>query len=243
MMEQNYKIKTEVFEGPLDLLLGLIEKRKLFINDVSLSQIADDYISYIKNSGELSVKNSSDFVLIASTLMLIKSKSLLPTLNLTIEEEQSIDDLEERLKVYKRIKDLGKHISKRFGKQIIFSKSYSVSYEPVFSPDKRINRKDIFSSIKEVLRNIPVKEITPKAMVKKVISLEEVVDDLTKRIKLNIKMSFSDFSSKGKGEKIDIVVSFLAMLELVKQGVVSVKQNSNFGDIDIENTDVSTPVY
>jgi segregation and condensation protein A len=250
-MEENYKIKIlknsnepdNIFEGPLDLLLNLIEKRKLFINDISLSQIADDYIQYIKNSGNISIRNSADFVLIASTLMLIKSKSLLPTLNLTLEEEQSIEDLEERLKVYKRMKELSKHVGQRFGKQIIFSKSETRSFDPVFSPDEKTTKKNLFILIKEVLKNIPIQEIVPKAVVRKVISLDEVIDDLTNRIKANIKMSFRDFSNIGKAEKINIVVSFLAMLELVKQGIVSVKQNSNFGDIDIENTDVSTPVY
>lgn len=243
MEEQKYKIKTEVFEGSLDLLLNLIEKRKLFINDISLAKITDEYIEYIKNNQNFSVGDSSNFVLVASTLILIKSKSLLPTLDLTLEEEKNIEDLEDRLKEYQKTRELSRYIEKMFGKNIIFSKSNSRSFEPIFSPDKKITLKNTFSSIREIINNFPVKEIIPKRVVKKVISLEETIQNLTKRIKSNIKMSFNEFSGIGKVEKINIVVSFLAMLELVKQGVVLVKQKDSFEDIDIENGEVGVPTY
>ena len=87
MMEQPvYTVKTEIFEGPLDLLLTLVEKRKLFINDISLSQVADDYVLHIKQYSEFPVGEVANFVLVASVLVLIKSKSLLPKLDLTQEE-------------------------------------------------------------------------------------------------------------------------------------------------------------
>lgn len=242
-MDEKYKVKTESFEGPLDLLLNLIEKRKFFINDISLAQIADDYIEYIKNIPNFSMKDSSDFVVIASALMLIKSRSLLPTLNLTLEEENSIDDLEERLKILKRTRELSVYVDERFGKKIMFSKSGSKYIEPVFSPDKNINLQNMFLSIKDILNDLPKKNISPKKAIKKVISLEDMIDNLTKRIKENMRMSFSDFSNMGKADKINIVVSFLAMLELFKQGTIAVKQESNFGNIDMENKEVSIPRY
>lgn len=242
-MDERYKIKTEIFEGPLDLLLSLIEKRKLFINDISLAKIADDYIEYIKNSGDFSIRNSSDFVLVASTLILIKSKSLLPTLNLTLEEEQSIEDLEDRLKEYKKIKELSIHVSERFGKNNIYPRNEKKDFTPIFSPDTKITSQNMFGLIVEIITKLPKKEIIPKGMVRKVVSLEKVINDLTNRIKANFKMSFRDFSGGSKAEKINVVVSFLAMLELVKQGIVDVKQQKNFDDIDIENMEVGVPHY
>ncbi|MEK7117749.1 MAG: segregation/condensation protein A, partial [Patescibacteria group bacterium] len=86
-MDTDFKVKTGDFEGPLELLLELIEKRKLHINDVSLSQVADDFIAHIKSLEEFPMNDSADFILIASTLLLIKSKSLLPTLELTEDEK------------------------------------------------------------------------------------------------------------------------------------------------------------
>jgi hypothetical protein len=93
-MDSEFQVKTHIFEGPLDTLLSLIEKRKLFINDISLAQVADDYISYVKSLNDFPIADSAHFILIASTLVLIKSKSLLPTLTLSEEEESSIEDLE-----------------------------------------------------------------------------------------------------------------------------------------------------
>lgn len=242
-MNEEYTVKTEIFEGPLELLLNLVEKRKFFINDISLAVIADDYIGFIKNKGGISIKESSDFILIASALILIKSKSLLPNLNLTLEEEQNIDDLEKRLKIYKRIRNLSVYVNERFGKQIIFGKNYKQNIEPIFSPDKNITPQNVFTSIVNVVIKIPKKEITPKKSVRKSISLEEMIDNLTERIRKNIKMSFRDFSEMDKKDKIYVVVSFLAMLELVKQGAVSVQQVTIFGEIDIENRDIGIPSY
>ena len=99
-MDNEYQVKTHIFEGPLDTLLSLIEKRKLFINDISLSKVADDYIAYIKSLENFPIADSAHFILIASTLVLIKSKSLLPNLTLSEEEEHSIEDLEARLREY-----------------------------------------------------------------------------------------------------------------------------------------------
>src|SRR3989344_2319328 len=241
-MDSEYTIKTQSFEGPLGLLLDLIEKRSLFINDISLSVIADDYIEYIRNRGSMSIRESSEFVLIASALMLIKSKSLLPNLNLSTEEEQSIEDLENRLKLYKRFRELSVHVNQRFGKNIIFAGNKTKNIEIIFSPDKHTSVDNLFSSIVSVITKLPKKEIISKGAVRKVISLEEMIDNLTERIKRQVKMSFSEFSGN-KTEKINVVVSFLAVLELVKQGIVAVKQTATFGEIDIENTDISTPVY
>jgi segregation and condensation protein A len=239
-----YTVKTNVFEGPLDLLLSLIEKRKLLINDISLAGVADDYIEYINKQEDFSMAHTADFILIASTLVLIKSKSLLPTLSLSEEEQESIDDLEKRLKLHQRMKELSLHISKNFGKKIIFPKTHAKNVVPVFSPDKDLSVSKIADGIKSVLHNLPKKIVTlPKKVVEKVISLEEVIENLTQRINKNLKMSFEEFSGIGKEEKVNVIVSFLAMLELVKQGIVSVTQDKHFSDITIETDNIETPEY
>jgi segregation and condensation protein A len=239
----DFIIKHETFEGPLDLLLTLIEKRKLFINDISLAKVADDFISYVQQRESFPIAESAQFILIASTLLLIKSKSLLPTLNLTEEEETSIHDLEERLKLYQRIRDLSEHVKSRFGKNIIFEKNQSRVITPVFSPDESMTIPNLLNSIKSVLTNLPKKEHLPKAVVKKIISLEDMIDSLTKRIQSSLRMSFKEFSGHGKEEKVTVIVSFLAMLELVKQGVIDVKQEQHTDDIEIETQNIGVPRY
>ena len=238
-----YQIKTEVFEGPLDALLSLIEKRKLFINDISLAAVADDYMAYIGTFENLPVKDTAHFLLVASTLVLIKSKSLLPALALTEEEKGDIEDLEERLRVYKRMREVSQHIKNRFGKNMIFFKTPAKHMDPVFSPDKNTDTPNILIAIKRVLAALPIKEIIPKTVVSKVISLEEVMDNLTKRITASIRMSFREFSESGKKERAHVIVSFQAMLELVKQGSISVRQEKHFTDINMESHSVGVPMY
>ena len=242
MPENTFQIKTEVFEGPLDLLLNLIEKKKLFINDISLSKVADDYIAYLQKMENFPIADSADFLVIASTLLLIKSKSLLPNLNLSEEENQSVSDLEKRLKIYQRIKELSVHIKNHFGKDIIFSPERRIA-QPVFSPDQTMTKENFLIAILSVLKSLPKLENIPKAVVKKVISLEEMIGDLTKRIQSSIKLSFREFAKVGKEERVNVIISFLAMLELVKQGIVNVRQNNHFDDIEIETQRTDVPHY
>ena len=237
----NYVVKIQNFEGPLDLLLDLIEKRKLHINDLSLSQVTDDYISHVKKLQEFSIPGIANFVLVAATLLLIKSRSLLPGLSLSDEEETDISDLEERLRIYKRVKKLSVHVKTRFGKEVIFERG-ELKNEPVFSPPEGMTLLALIDSLKVVIKNIPIKEITPKAIVKKIISLEEMIVRLVERVESSLKLSFKEFS-KGSVEKVEIIVSFLAMLELVKQGSIDVMQEKMFDDIHMEAQGVDVPKY
>ncbi len=247
--KEKYNVVTEAFQGPLDLLLHLIEKRKMHISDVSLSQIADDYIAYLEKMEKFSLKSSADFILTASILMLIKSKSLLPELDLNQEERRSIEDLENRLKEYQKIKQLSLNVERLFAKKIIFFRQYSKKREIIFSPDKNFKVGESLFLIKNLIRRIPKKVLSPKAIVDKIIALEDVIDDLSNRINSVLKMSFNEYSglntlnNSSKEKKVNVVISFLAMLELVKQGAISVKQDSQFGDIDMDTQEVSIPNY
>lgn len=243
----SFKIKTERFEGPLDLLLNLIEKRKLHINDISLSQVTDDYIKYVESQEDHSIGQTSHFILIASTLLLIKSKSLLPTLDLTPEETSDINDLETRLKIYKRIKEASESVALNYGKNTLYAKKYNPVTEVRFTPSSQIHISTIEDVVLGVIKALPKIEKIPKAIVKKVISLEEMMTRLTKRIQSNINMSFKEFSktdSANKQEvKVNVIVSFLAMLELVKQGGLKVRQEGRFDDIHMETSTLGVPSY
>ena len=242
MTDNQFQIKTEVFEGPMDLLLSLIEKRKLLINDVSLAKVTDDFISFLQNREMYSIKDASEFLVIASTLLLIKSKSLLPNLDLTEEEKTDMYDLELKLKIYKKIKELSVHIKSMFGEKMLFFPN-ARKMEPVFSPDTSMNKENIAEAIFTVIKNLPKFEVKPKLTVIKVVSLEEMIENLTKRVQSSIKMSFREFSGQGRAEKVNVIVSFLAMLELVKQGIIEVNQREKFEDIHMETKSVGVPSY
>ncbi len=242
-MDTDFKIKQEVFEGPIDLLLNLIEKRKLLINDISLAKVTDDFIAHLQNREVFPMKDTSEFLVIASTLLLIKSKSLLPGLDLTLEEQTDIQDLELKLKIYKKIKELSVHVKSNFGKEMLFFPN-ARKMEPVFSPDASMTKENIARAIFDVIKNLPKFEEKPKVKVTKTISLEDMMKNLAERVTKTFKMSFKEFSGHGsKAEKVNVIVSFLAMLELVKQGIIDAKQGGQFDDIHIESKNVGVPSY
>lgn len=237
-----FEVKTEHFSGPFDLLLELIEKRKLFINEVSLSQVTDDFIDYIESRETFPLNESAQFILVASTLLLIKSRSLLPGLELTVEEQEDIRSLEKRLAVYKIIKDAGKIIQGRFGKNISFQPSARPATVETFAPGKT-DMAAISSAIATVLYQLPKIQKLPEVVVKKVLSLEETIEKLSVRVSQGLRLRFKEFTGAEKVEKINVIVSFLAMLELVKRGVIRAEQSKTFDEIDIETTEVGVPRY
>ena len=242
MSSAAYTVKTSVFEGPLELLLNLIEKRKLFVSDIALSQVADDFISYVKTHPEMPVDESSQFVLAASTLVLIKSKSLLPNMKLTSEEEQSIDDLEQRLKEYERFRELSLFVKSIFGVTPLFAPQKEVSKISVFAPSSDMTLDNLSDAMNSVLHNLPKTETNPEVKVRKVISLEEVMNNLSKRIERALSLSFKEFTGD-TANRVDVIVSFLALLELVKQGNIDAEQKETFSNIQIESQSINTPKY
>lgn len=246
-MDQRFKIKTEHFEGPLDLLLDLVEKRKLHINDISLGAVTDDYLRHIENIPQIALADRAEFIVIASTLLLIKSRSLLPALTLTDEEEESIEDLERRLKILQIIRDGSHPISKAFGQSILFPSEKSGIKSPVFSPHQTITLEKIKESLESIINRFPKKKELEKAVVRKVMSLEEMIEKLSSRIQSGLSLSFKQFSGTGekidKEKKVEVIVGFLAMLELVKQGIVNVIQDNHFDDIRMETTEIGVPRY
>lgn len=243
METDTFQIKTIGFEGSFGLLLNLVEKRKLFINDVSLAQVTEDYLSYMNKLGGLNPAEIASFVYVASTLLLIKSKSLLPNLNLTNEEEGDIKNLEERLRLYELFMKLGGNVKNNFGHKIIFAPLERKNNVLVFLPDEQITKESMMTIVRNVLGSMPKKIPLPKVEVKVVISIEEMIDKLTERIKSSLKMNFRDFSGNGKQvtreEKIVVIVGFLAMLEMVRNGIIDAMQEKDSGDIIIEKQEVN----
>lgn len=243
-----YKIKQGTFEGPLELLLSLIEDKKLFVNEISLAEVTNEYISYIKSLNDVSsdkhISDVSYFILIAATLILIKSKSLLPNLSLTDDETEKIEDLEARLRLYKIIKNASIEIGNNFGTKIIFYPNERIWSEPLFSPDPLITVGRMVESIGDVLSHVPKKaEKLSEIEVKKIVNIDEIINSLTDRIQNAMNLSFKEFT-QGSGAKnqeeakVHVIVSFLAMLELVREGIIDVIQNSDFGDIEINKQEV-----
>src|SRR3989338_8652932 len=145
-----FTIKQERFEGPLDLLLTLIERRQLHIGDVVLSKVTDDFIGYVKSFVEFPIAESAQFAYIASTLLLIKSKALLPQLSLSHEEEVSIEDLQNRLRLLQRFRELSRHVRDRFGASPLYPLAER-EVTAVFAPPKGVSPSLMLQSVRAVL--------------------------------------------------------------------------------------------
>lgn len=236
-----FQIRTGAFEGPLELLLDLIEKRKLFVSDISLAQVADDYITHVRSLSALPVSETAHFLLVASTLVLIKSKSLLPDLALSSDEESDIDTLKRRLAILGSMRKAGNTLAEAYGTQSMFARHHAKNETVVFAPDRETTATGLLGAINRVIAAFPKPEKLPEAIVKKVVSLDEMMERLALRVKKSLKMSFHSFA--GRTERAEMVVSFLALLELVRQGVMEAVQPERFGDISMESRDVGTPKY
>ena len=242
-------VKTSIYEGPLDLLLELIEKRKLLINDISLAEVTDEYIARINTMEEMPVGETAEFVSLAATLLLIKSRSLLPTLSITGEEAKDIKELEYRLAVYQLIKETAQSLAAATRGPHLFE-GVAPDPEPLFVFDTSVTPSALFAAAQSLIAGFPTALALPKVAVKKIISLEEMVEQLANRISGAFALSFREFSGLGKHDGVEaaqmkhtVIVSFLALLELVKRGIIQAQQHEHFADITLQSDAVSLPTY
>ncbi|MFH1428060.1 MAG: segregation/condensation protein A [Patescibacteria group bacterium] len=230
-------IKIDKFEGPLGLLLQLIEQEEMDITEISLAKIADQYVNYIRVTDKINPEEMADFLVVAAKLLFIKSKSLLPYL--ISDEDEDVVELEEQLKMYKEFIAATKKIEamieeKRFMFAREFNKKAMLVSSNIFSPPKNLKGADLEKFFKELIGKIKPreKELEKKSLEKK-INIEEKISAIKKLLLGRIKFSFNKILKNSKS-KTETVVSFLALLELIKQHEVMVSQAGIFKEIVIE---------
>lgn len=237
-----FSIKTASYEGPFELVLDLIEARRLLVNDLALACITEDFIAHIREQAAFPVEETANFIQLAATLLLIKSKSLIPDLTLTEEENADIDDLKRRLEAYEKVREAARELARIFGKSMMLPAGIRAP-EPFFAPARDLTQGALADALARVLAAREAVEELPEARVKPLISIEEVMDQLAKRVQSALSLSFKEFAGDAK-EKVEVIVSFLALLELVKQGAVAAEQYEQHGDIRISHTaSSSVPHY
>lgn len=233
-----YTVRQEKFEGPLDLLLELIREEKLSINEISLAKVTDDFIAYLKSlpsEREMDHETLAEFLVIASQLLLIKSQSLLPEFQPTADEETSIAELESRLAEYQRIKRLAEFLGRiAHGGPKSFSREAYAGRGPVFAPPARFIPAMLSSALRIVAAAMPSVEKLTEEKIRQVISIEKKIEELKSLLEQRMARAFSELVAGAK-EKVEIIVSFLALLELAKQRRVSFEQHSPFGEIIVRN--------
>jgi segregation and condensation protein A len=230
-----YEIKLEKFSGPLEKLLELIEERKLKINEISLAAVTADFLKYVKTLSEVRPQILADFVAVAAKLLLIKSKTLLPDFELTHEEEIEIKDLEARLKIYREFKLASQNIKKLWDKNnISFSRPLLMvigEANNFFYPSANLTISNLAKAISNLTSALKEFFLEPQKIKSVIIPIEQKMKSILVRLESAAHQNFQELSKSRP--RPEIIVLFLAILHLLKDQMVQVEQNSQFGDIII----------
>ena len=232
-----YKIKLEQFEGPLDLLLFFIKRDELNIYDIPISKITKEFLEYVNLIKLLDLEVAGDFILMASTLMHIKVRMLLP--REVDEKGEEIDprtELVAALLEYKKYKEMSEELSffESNQRKISFRGNYSIDPKETYSEYevllKDVSIYDLAKSFKRIIEGI--KEEPIHQIIKINVSIDEQIDHILKLIEDKIEISFLDLV-EGMKEKIRIVVTFIALLELTKMGKIGIKAAKDFNNFTL----------
>jgi len=231
-------VKINAFEGPLGLLLKIIEKEEMDITQISLAKIANQYIEYVNSSQNINPNEMADFLVVAARLLLIKSKALLPYL--FPEEEEEIEELERQLKMYKEFLEAMKKIEKIIGKKKFmfareFNRKAAMAGVNLFSPPKNLKAGDMKIVLEELIGRIKPPEKLKEERLEANINIEDKIKEIRRMALDKLKVGLSAVL-KSASSKTEIIVIFLAMLELIKQRDISVSQEGLFNEIIISKT-------
>ena len=226
--------KTKNFEGPLDLLLSLIEQRQLDITTIALAEVTEQFLQYIKQLQNIDPTVLADYLSIAAKLLVIKSKAILPTLELEQEEEDAGFDLEGKLLLYKQFKEVAKYLKKLDNKRKqSFTRSITFEQKISFYPDPGVSANILHDNILTVLNGLKELDALPKAKLKEAISIQEKIDHLRGTLSSKIETKLSDLLKTAKN-KNEVIITFLALLELIKQRIFVANQEALFTEVVIK---------
>jgi segregation and condensation protein A len=245
-----YEITLEQFSGPLEKLLALIEAEKLGIDEVSMAKVTDGFLKYLekfKQGGEgeerfrVDLRVLADFISVASKLIFLKSKQLLPGLALTGDEEADIKELEERLKIYKEMKPMFKHLQNLWRTS---HKSYSRPYflgrglglaagQSIFYPGNNVDADGLYGSLLRIFDTVKAYAFETETIKEKIITLEEKITEVLSRIQKEGNLQFKTLSSEKS--RAEAIIVFLAILHLAREQLILLEQMENFSDIMVKH--------
>lgn len=236
-----YSIKNGDFEGPLDLLCYLIDKNKMDISEVKIADITDQYLEYIKQSQD-ELEITSEFLIMATTLVLLKSKKLLPN---TVEEEDELteEELIQKIVEYKQYKEISKILKELYddNKKKIYKmpdkiKLKQQKFERTYSKDLIFNSYANLLKVSSEKVNMNAKNIE-KIAITETVSVASKVKDIFRELIKNSKFVFSKLFSINKCSKMEVITAFSGVLELTRRSKVTATQDEIFGDIIIQKAE------
>ncbi len=236
-METDYKVKLEVFEGPLDLLLYLIKQDEIDIYDISIERITRQYLEYLQAFKELNIELAGEFIVMAANLIYLKSRSLLPVDQQPPEEDAEEDDprwdLIRQLIEYKKFKEAAAELHLReLAQQRIFAREGGST--PATEGPLRLGEVGIFQLINAF--QIVIKRVEERQDLQEIFgerfSVSDKIDKILQRVAAGASVRFSDLFD-AVVSRVEVVVTFLALLELIRLRQIRAIQKSIFEDIEI----------
>lgn len=237
MTSTQYKIKMDNFEGPLDLLCHLVEKNKMNIFDIKINEITNQYLDYLQAMQEMNLEITSEFIIMASRLIYLKSKTLLPSLEKAEDEEEI--DLTQMLIEYKKYKECASLMKANLS---IFGEKFYKLPEKIDLPKGKLEKlyeanvvPDIYSTFlrREIeKKNINADNVNKLAAEEKV-TIRSKIKEILKQLWKKPSFIFNKVFNKKTNSKIEIVTAFLSLLELSKMSRIKISQGSLFGDINV----------
>jgi len=225
------EFKLNQFNGPLDLLLALLGENKLDITELALSEITEQYLAHLDTIDESKTAELADFLVIAAKLLLLKSKSLLPQF---MPEEEEGQSLEDQLRLYKLFVEASKQLNARWvsGQRSAFRIEPPRKIE-AFVPPESLTRDKLHGSMLRVVERLAPPKPLPKTHIDKTVSVKEKINHIRGILKKRTKTTFHEILADA-GNKTELIVGFLALLELVKLKHVSLSQDQTFSNIVID---------
>lgn len=224
-------IKTGNFEGPYDLLLSLIADNKLDVTELALSEVTEQYLAYLDSLEEYNPGELADFLVVATKLLLLKSKHLLPQFE---PEEEEGPSLEEQLKLYKKFVDASKKINALW---LADAKGYFRIEPPRksegFVPPTNLNTGGMHAAMVQLVARLAPSKPLPKTHIDRAITMKQKIDQVRVLLKKRKTLFFSEVLESSTN-KTEVIVGFLALLEMVKAKTIGLSQEEAFGDIRIE---------
>ncbi|MDI7274563.1 MAG: segregation/condensation protein A [Anaerolineae bacterium] len=226
-----YSVQLDTFEGPLDLLLRLIEKAELDITTISLARVTDQYLAYIRELDRIEPDLLADFLVVAAKLILIKSRALLPQPAQPLEEEEDVgQDLVRQLEEYRRYKIASQHLREREEQGLrCHVRAAPILARPRGLPPGEVTLGDLLAALQRVLATTPAVPastiLTPYS-----VTVEEKMCAIESAISEGRRVQFTALLLRAHS-RMEIAVTFLAVLELIKRAVLVAEQAEPFGEI------------
>ncbi len=233
----DYTLKLDSFEGPLDLLWHLIKTAKMDIFDLNLELIINQYLDYINAMEKLNLDIASSYLVMASELLELKSRMLLPRYEEETEEEDPEQNLVDRLIEYQKYKDITESFRKLEEDRQNYYTKLPESLGQYIDEETKVNFGDVsiddlVEAFKKLLEEAEKKKPLPKKISRKEITVDEKIFEIKERFKKQSKIRFVEFFEVLSRD--NIVVTFLAILEMAKDGQLSITQDDNFSEIYCE---------